>query len=247
MITALAAAYAISFAVPVAAQDYAREKRWAEQTLDTLVVGEEAWLEQKSGHKFLGLYTEAEASRGAVIVAHGRGWSPDFELYGQLRMMLADSGYTTLSIQMPVLDGTAKLGDYLPVFPDAGERLSVANDWLRAHGHANVAVVSHSIGASMTNHYLVRTPGHKIDAWVFISIINGLDDMFRIQIPVLDIFGSKDWDITRHGADERLKQIVRVAGSQQVVVSDAEHFFEGKEESLRRAIVAFLDVVLSPR
>lgn len=206
-----------------------------------------AWLEQENGHKFLGLYTEAEQSRGAVIVAHGRGWSPDFELYGQLRMMLADSGYTTLSIQMPVLDGTAKLGDYLPVFPDAGERLSLANDWLRTHGHTNVAVVSHSIGASMTNHHLVRTPGHKIDAWVFISIINGLDDMFRIQIPVLDIFGSKDWDITRHGADERLKQIVRVEGSQQVVVPDAEHFFEGQEEPLRRAIVAFLDVALSPR
>ena len=101
--------------------DYEREKRWAEQTLDSLVVGDPFWVEQRNGHKFLTLYTEADNARGAVVVAHGRGWAPDHELYGQLRMMLAEAGYSTLSIQMPVLDGTAKLGDYLPVFPDAAQ------------------------------------------------------------------------------------------------------------------------------
>lgn len=161
--------------------------------------------------------------------------------------MLAESGYTTLSIQMPVLDGTAKLGDYLPVFPDAGERLALATDWLRQQGHTNVGVVSHSIGATMTNHYLARTPEHQIDAWVFIGIINGLDDMFRIQIPVLDIFGSKDWLNIRQGAEERLKQIVANEGSRQVVVPDAQHFFEGQEEPLRRAIVEFLNEAFSLR
>ena len=228
-------------AAPATGPDYEREQRWADQTLAGLVVGDAVLIEQKNGHKFLGLYTQADASRGAVVVAHGRGWAPDHELYGQLRMLLADSGYTTLSIQMPVLDGTAKLGDYLPVFPDAGERLALAADWLHERGHKSVGIVSHSIGASMANHYLVRTPDHKINAWVFISIINGLDDMFRIQIPVLDIFGSEDWSVTRLGADERLKQIVRIEGSQQVIVADAEHFFEGQEDALISAIVAFLD------
>lgn len=241
----LTAVFLCAFAGPALAQDYDREKRWADQTLETLFTGDEVWLEQKSGHKFLGLYTEADKPRGAVIVAHGRGWSPDYELYGKLRTMLAESGYTTLSIQMPVLDGTAKLGDYLPVFPDAGERLALATDWLREQGHTSIGVVSHSIGASMTNHYLIRTPNHKIDAWVFIGIINGLQDMFRIEIPVLDIFGSKDWATIRHGAEERLKKILQVDGSQQVIVPDAKHFFEGHEEPLRQAIVEFLDGALS--
>jgi hypothetical protein len=98
------------------AQDYEREQRWAEQTLPTLLVGNAEWLQQKNGHRFLALYTEATAARGAAIIAHGRGWSPDFELYGSLRTKLADSGYTTLSIQLPVLGGSGKIGDYIPLY-----------------------------------------------------------------------------------------------------------------------------------
>src|SRR5204863_7141559 len=71
-------------------QDYAREKRWADEILPVLMVGDAVWLQQKNGHKFLGLYIDKkENSKGAVIIAHGRGWSPDFELYGTMRTRLA--------------------------------------------------------------------------------------------------------------------------------------------------------------
>lgn len=237
----------VAVAGPPTTPDYEREKRWADQTLEGIFTGEEVWIAQPHGHRFLGLYIEVENAEGAVIVAHGRGWSPDFELYGELRTRIAEQGYSTLSIQMPVLDGTAKLGDYLPVFPDAAERIELATEWLTAKGYADVAIVSHSIGATMTNYYLIRTPKHQLKAWAFVSIINGLEDMFRIQIPVLDIYGSEDWDITKHGADERLKQIVRIEGSHQVKVQDAGHFFEGKETELVSEIVGFLDRVMKPR
>ncbi len=142
---------------------------------------------------------------------------------------------------MPVLPGTAKIGDYLPTFPDAAERFAVSADWLRAQGYRNVAIVSHSLGATMANHYLIRTGDGKVGAWVFISIINGLEEMFRITIPVLDVFAAQDWDVTRVGAGERLAQISRNAGSEQVVVRDAQHFYEGKQDELALAIVTFLD------
>ena len=67
--------------------------------------------------------------------------------------------------------------------------------------------------------------------------------MFRIKIPVLDVFGSVDWDVTRFGADERKAQIARIAGSRQVMVAGAEHFYEGKREELTTLIVEFLDRV----
>lgn len=232
-------------AAPALAQDHAREKRWAGETLATLMVGEAVWLEQKSGHRFLGLYTAAANPRVAVVIAHGRGWAPDFELYGALRIKLAEAGYSTLSIQMPVLDGTAKLGDYLPLFGDSDERLALAVQWLHAQGHRQVAIVSHSLGATMANHYLVRTPHSGVDAWAFIGIINGLDDMFRIKIPVLDVFGSDDWQVTRLGADERLAQIKRIAGSEQVIVPGADHFFEGRHDVLARVIADFLGRALA--
>jgi pimeloyl-ACP methyl ester carboxylesterase len=237
----LLAAAALLLCGVAAAQDHEREARWAEQTLATLVAGDAVWLTQKSGHRFLALHLPAKQPRGAVIVAHGRGWAPDHDLYGALRTRLADAGYSTLSIQLPVLPGTAKVGDYLPTFPDADERFALAAAWLREQGHGDIAIVSHSLGATMANHYLIRAADSPVRAWVFIGIINGLEDMFRIRIPVLDVFGEQDWDITRVGAGERLAQIARIPGSQQVVVKNAQHFFEGRDDELARVIVGFLD------
>src|SRR4051795_11538181 len=81
--------------------DYEREKRWSDQIVPAILVGDVVWLQQKGGHKFLSIYTQAEKPRGAVIIGHGRGWNPDFELYGSLRVKLAEQGYTTLAIQLP--------------------------------------------------------------------------------------------------------------------------------------------------
>lgn len=207
------------------------------------MIGKAQWLAQKNGHRFLALYTEAKQARGAVVVAHGRGWSPDFELYGTLRTRLADLGYATLSIQLPVLPSTAILGLYVPLYPDARERFQLAVDFLKAKGYRNIAIVSHSLGATMANQYLIRTDDTSVGAWVFIGILQGLEEMFRIKIPVLDIFGSEDWTITMWGADERKKQILANPGSAQVVVPGAHHFFEGREEELLKLIVTFLDKV----
>ncbi len=241
---ALFAALLCCIGSAAAAQDYEREARWAKETLDALMVGNPVQLEQKNGHRFLGLYTRAQNSRGAIVIAHGRGWAPDFELYGALRTQLAEAGYSTLSIQMPVLPGTAKIGDYLPLFPDSNERFALAIAWLRAQGHSRVAIVSHSLGATMANQYLITMPNPDVDAWVFISIINGLEDMFRIKVPVLDVFGTLDWQVTRYGAEERRAQILKIAGSEQVIVQGAEHFFERQQGELAGIIGAFLGRVL---
>ena len=237
-----------SFAIAAFSQDYEREKRWADEITPALMVGNAVWLEQKNGHRFLGLYTETKNPRGAVIVAHGRGWSPDFELYGALRTKLAEQGYATLSIQLPVLPSTAKIGDYIPVYPDAGERFQLAVDFVKAKGYRNIAIVSHSLGATMANQYLIRTEDRAVGAWVFIGIINGLEEMFRVRIPVLDVYGGNDWTVTMWGADERKKQILRNPGSGQIMVPDAKHFFEDREEELVGIIVNFLDRVFgSPK
>jgi len=232
------------YCAPAPAQDYAREKRWSDDILATLMVGNAVWITQKNGHRFLGLYTEAPNARGAILVAHGRGWSPDYELYGTLRTKLAETGYTTLAIQLPVLDGTAKLVDYIATYPDARERFQLAVDLLKSKGYRKIAIVSHSLGASMANQYLIKTDDDSVKAWVFVGIINGLEEMYRIKVPVLYVFGSRDWNVTRWGADERRAQILKIAGSQQVVVQGAQHFFEGREEVLVKTIDAFLGKVL---
>lgn len=223
--------------------DYERENRWADQVLPSILVGDPVWIEQPNGHKFLAIYTEVENPRGAIIIGHGRGWNPDFELYGTLRMKLADQGYNTLAIQLPVLGPGAKVGDYIPTYEDASERYDLSARYLNEKGFDDIAIVSHSLGATMANQYLITVDETLVKAWVFISIINGLQEMFRIKIPVMDVYGSEDWVITQVGGYERKKQILKVPGSRQVVLQDAPHFFEGKEDELTGEIVDFLDSV----
>jgi alpha/beta superfamily hydrolase len=47
--------------------------------------------------------------------------------------------------------------------------------------------------------------------------------------------------VTMWGADERKKQILRNPGSAQVMVPEAHHFFEDREDELVRIVTAFLD------
>ncbi len=223
--------------------DYDRETRWAEQVLPSILVGDPLWIEQSNGHKFLAIYTEAQNPRGAIIIGHGRGWNPDWELYGILRMKLADQGYNTLAIQLPVLGPGAKVGDYIPTYPDASERYDLAAKFLQAKGFEDIAIVSHSLGATMANEYLIKADETAVKAWVFISIINGLQEMFRIKIPVMDVYGSEDWVITQVGGYERKQQIMKVPGSRQAIIKDAPHFFEDKEDALTQVIVEFLDSI----
>lgn len=209
------------------------------------MVGDAVWLQQKNGHKFLGLFIDQkEKSKGALIIAHGRGWSPDFELYGTLRTRLAEEGYSTLSIQLPVLPSTAILGLYVPLYPDARERFQLAVDFLKSRGHRNIGIVSHSLGATMANQYLIRTDDTSVRAWVFIGILQGLEEMYRIRIPVLDVYGGEDWGVIMGGAPERAKQLLDHPGSAQVMVPNAGHFFERREEELVKNITGFLDQTL---
>jgi pimeloyl-ACP methyl ester carboxylesterase len=233
--------FALLFTTACFSQDYAREKRWADDITKSLMVGDAVWLRQKNGHDFLSLYTEAKNARGAVIIAHGRGWSPDYELYGTLRTRIAEMGYTTLSIQLPVLPSTAILGLYVPLYPDARERFQLAIDFLKKKGYKKIAIVSHSLGATMANQYLIRTDDTSVGAWVFIGILQGLEEMYRIKIPVMDVYGSNDFTVTVWGGPERLKQLEKDPRNKQVVVDKATHFFEGREEELLKIVVAFLD------
>src|SRR4051812_20970483 len=118
--------------------DYAREQRWASEITPALVVGEAIYLQQKSGHRFLALYTAVPKAGRAVIVVHGLGVHPDWGLIGALRTGLADDGYTTLSVQMPVLAASALGEEYPALFTDAADRLATAVNFLTGKGYRKI-------------------------------------------------------------------------------------------------------------
>jgi surfactin synthase thioesterase subunit len=98
-----------------------------------------------------------------------------FGVTGLLRAKLSDIGYTTLAIQMPVQSKDAKVEDYFPpLFPDAADRMAKAADWLRAKGHTNVVLLSHSMGAWMANEYLDKAHASTpYKGWIVMGLTGG--------------------------------------------------------------------------
>lgn len=249
LVSLLAAMLATPFA---SAQDFAREKRWADEVVPAVVVGDAVMLKpgpgENGGRDYLGLYTEAKASKLALVLVHGVGVHPDHGVIGILRAKLADMGYTTLSVQMPVAAKEAQVDDYYPkLFPNAAERMVRAAEWLKAKGHARVVLVTHSMGAWMANEYLdkqhAQTP---YQAWVVMGLTGGYSwTMRRYKFPILDVYGENDLEPVLKAESRRRGALDSNNGSRQVRIAGADHFYDKREAELTKAIDAFLrEVVL---
>jgi pimeloyl-ACP methyl ester carboxylesterase len=229
----------------LAQADYAREQRWAEEIRPGIVVGDAVDLEA-AGRKFLAIWTPNARARTGVIVVHGLGLHPDWGLINPLRSQLAEQGYATLSVQMPVAFKEVGADRYPPLFPEAAERLRAAADFLRARGLKRIAIVAHSMGARMANHYLGTASDARVDAWVAIGLQGAFAAPATLRAPVLDIFGELDQPAVIEGAPARAAVLRNLRGSAQVQVAGADHFFGGMEAELARRIILFLDARVRP-
>ena len=234
------------------AQDYAREQRWADEILPGIVVGDAVRIKAASGREFLALYTEGspasaskskQESKPAIVLVHGVGVHPDFGVIGVLRVKLADLGYTTLAIQMPVQGREATVDDYYPkVFRDAADRIAKAADFLRAKGHDNVVLLSHSMGAWMANAYLDQAfENTPYKAWIVMGLTGSYSwTMRRFALPILDVYGAQDSAPVLNAAGRRKFALREGVGSRQVKIAGADHHYLGRENELVRVIDGFL-------
>jgi len=237
----LAAGLAALFALNVFAggADYAREKKWADEVVPGLVVGDPVYLQTPRGHhKFLTLFTPANTGKAAIVV-HGMGIHPDWGMVGTLRTELADRGYATLSIQMPILAADARSEAYPPTFPEAAERIAEAVGFLKAKGYTQIAIVSHSLGSRMSHVYMAGKPDAAVKSWVRLGISVG--DYQAVKLPILDLYGDNDPMLANAG---KRKQSLVVKGSRQVMIARADHFFTGREAEMVAAVADFLNATL---
>ena len=225
--------------------DYDREARWAREVEPAVVVGETVYLATPSQPRVLALYTPAANAKGGVIVVHGLGVHPDWGLIGAMRTGLADAGFSTLSVQMPVLAADAPREQYNAIFPQAAERIAASIAWLEHRGVQHIAIVAHSLGAAMSNAYLGSAAAEKIDAWVVIGMSVGFDAAPRQ--PVLDVEAQSDFAQVHEAAVLRAPMLPRDSCSRHVVVADANHYMENRQKELVAAIVPFLDRALARR
>jgi len=237
---------------PAWSSDQTKEKRWSEQIIDSLLVGESCELEA-SNSKFLGIYTEANEGPGkrAAILAHGMGVHPDWpEVIYPLRSELPEHQWSTLSIQMPILANDAPIKDYTPLFDEAGPRIEAAIKYLKGKGHTKIVLISHSLGAAMGSVYLAASKPKDIHGFVAIGLsvidsdekMNGALALEKIQIPVLDLYGSRDLEGVLNSTQQRAKAAKKAGNKnyRQTEIEGADHFFASSEDILVKTVYGWL-------
>lgn len=223
--------------------DYAREERLAQEIVPAIVVGDAVYLETPSHRRVLALYTPVSRAKGGVIVVHGAGVHPDWGLDGALRTGLADVGFATLSVQMPVLAKDAPHDSYPALFPEAGGRIGAAVAFLRERGIRGLAIVSHSTGASMVDAYLARGDAERIDAWVIVGM--PVDFAVPPREAVLDVIADNDFPDVRAAARKRRSRLPGDGCSRALVLEGTDHLMENRQQALVVAVAPFLERALS--
>jgi len=238
------------FSLPSFGSDMAKEKRWADQIVDSIIVGEPVWLKANKD-KFLGIYTENEAenSRGAAIILHGLGVHPNWpDVVLPIRSELPAHGWATLSLQMPVLGNDAEFSEYQPLFKEVPGRINAGIAYLKQQGYSNVVLIGHSLGAKMAVSYTAK-PSNNIAALVTIGLsasdnssTGALTMIENTKQPVLDLYGSQDLDAVISTAKARKAAARKGKNNQyrQTKIDGANHFFVGAEEDLVRSVKSWL-------
>lgn len=234
--------------------DYAKEKRWADQIVPNLFVGQAVYLND-NGHKFLTIYTEPTTTnvKGGAIIMHGVGVHPNWtDVVYPLRTQLPDHGWYTLSLQMPVLPNNAKTEDYSPLIPEASGRIAAGVAYLKSKGIKNIVLVCHSLGCTMGAYYLAHNPSPDIHAFVAVgmSVIPFKDksrvvtsSLEKITIPVFDFGGLQDAEQTPAAQKARV-DAAKKAGNKHYThkwIKGANHFFTGMDDVLVKNVSDWLD------
>ncbi len=253
-----AAVAALLFSLTAIASDVDKEKRWADQIIDALIEGDAIWL-NAGEHKFLGIFTEAEdsASKHGAVVVHGIGVHPDWQqIVYPLRTGLPAHGWHTLSLQMPILPNDAEESEYAALMGEVAPRMDAGINFLKEQGVEKVVIIGHSLGSTMSSYYL-STGNRGVQGFVAVSMPTGIRNteivnakmVTKIQVPILDLYGSNESPEFLAGVSEREGAIRKGAGGSYTSqkVEGANHFFDGEEDALVVSVHNWLEATVIGR
>lgn len=243
----------MSLGATAAAADLAREKRIAAQIKDAVFDGEVMYLKD-GDHDFMGIHqrTTADKPLGAALILHGRGANPDWiDVVQPLRIGLAEHGWDTLSIQLPVAREAADDREWAALVAEAAPRIQAALDHLDQNSEGDLVIVAHSFGSRMAAAYLADKQPARVKAFVAIGMSadpaqpdsGNLAALRKIAIPVYDLYGERDLPQVLNSVRQR-QLAARDAGNanyRQTQVAGADHFFSGNDELLVSTVRAWLN------
>lgn len=233
--------------------DYRYEKQRSEAIAESIRVGDPVWLKQLE-RSFLSIFLEAETTgvQGAVLIIPGITEHPDSNgLVRSLRTSFPAKGWTSMTVQMPVRHPGDPFESYLSLVKGSGIRIRSAIDFLITKKVENVVLIGHGLGALMCVDYLKDNKKPGIAAAVFISVpVPGnksdadalLKTLEKIEVPVLDIYASRDLDIVTQSAGLRRQSMKKNESFRQSVIEGAKHRFQNETDLLFKRVYSWMMV-----
>jgi len=233
--------------------DYNWEKRISNRIIDKAEVTELFWLEA-ADNSFIVLFNlqKSNETKGAAIILHSIGGHADWpEVISPLRNILPEFGWSTLSIQLPMISPENNIEEYGGTFRKTNQRIISSVKELRRRGFSRIIIIGHGFGGLSSLVYLDKESSKHIDALVVISIqdyvyikppVNLLRLIEKLKVPTLDIFGSLDFkEGVESSPDRRLA--AKKSGNNlysQIKIEGANHSFSNMENNLIQNIIEWL-------
>lgn len=195
-------------------------------------------------HAFL----QAGTSTTAVILCHGRGHHPRWQVVNPLRKQINKQlGFHTLSLQMPT-DDEIDWQDYRYMFPQAFHTIeSSVNHLKEQYQVKKVFLIGHSMGSRMASAYLAAAPQHDISGFIGIGMRNNgehpLDageNLGKVSLPVLDLFGDGGNRKDFYHAKDRSHLISELY--KQQMIKNANHRFTQYQNEMVEAVINWLKI-----
>ena len=191
-------------------------------------------------------YLDGGQSKVAVILCHGRAKHPRWKVVDPLRKAVhRELGYHTLSLQLP--NANKKWKKYAEDFPKAYRTIEEGIAFVRKEkGVENVYLMGHSMGSRMAAAYLAAYPDSGVTGFIGVGVrnssrgvLNSAESLRRVQLPVLDVWGTGgDGKDAVHA--KRRSDLFSRKGYSTVVIKGANHTFDGKEPEMTAAVLEWL-------
>ena len=190
-------------------------------------------------------YLDGGTSKVGVILCHGRGQHPKWKVVDPLRKGInAKLGYHSLSLQLPAEKKNWKA--YAADFPRAHQEIEAGIAFLRNEKKVDkIYLMGHSMGSRMATSFVANNPTAPIAGFIGVGIRNDgpgpLDsnaNLRRVELPVLDVYG--DGGDGKDMAHAEARSDMVSGRYKQVVISGANHTFDGQEEEMIKPVIDWL-------
>ncbi len=214
------------------ASDWLKEQHWNQAIQAQAKPEEITWLTTNK-QKVLALYIEktTQAYAQGIILLHDIDNHPDWpQVLHPLRIQLPQYGWSTLSVQMPVI-ANQNQPNFDRLLLQAEPRITAAINFLKNKQIEQVILLGHGVGATLaaayTEKYIAQSP--EIIALIGIGFytnsqtsrwLNITKTLPNIPISILDIFGQNDRPWVLNSANERLQSARQSGKLGSSVLSD---------------------------